>query len=141
MTVRKAAMVGLNEGKGAARAAAGVVVPPRRNPSPASCGGGSIRPLGGLTVLADVRGALARPRRIEKAEPSDRGPASMALGGRASLAVQGQLFQQLAHERDQARHRRVNQGNAGTPQHGVPAGSKNGPPVRSALGAHGAAPA
>jgi len=76
MTVRKAAMVGLIEGKGAARAAAGVVAPHRKIPSPALLGRGAIRPSGGAHAgLADVVGALAGPRRVEKAEPSDRGTA------------------------------------------------------------------
>lgn len=114
MTVRQTAMVGLNEGKRAARAVAGVVAgvvaPPRRIPSPASCGGGSIRPLGGLTGLADVGGAR------------------LALGGPAALAVQGEALQQLAQQGLQAGG-----------QQDAP-GQKKGPPARLREGAVSAAP-
>ena len=145
MTVRQTAMVGFDGGKGATRAAAGVVAPPRRIPSPTSCGGGSIRPLGGLAGLADVVGAL------------------LALGGPAALAVQGEPLQKLAQQGVHARRKGATrqgfvkprnesetvlgrlgrlrgQGGEGPRQHRVPANSGVSPSARLREGALSAAP-
>lgn len=151
MTVRKAATFGFDDGKGAVRAASGVVVPHREFHPPAPdgewmSGEGTSRLSGGSqSVLADV------------------GLAHHALGPTAALAIQGEAFQQVSMQGVQARAagaarqdfvkplnkpetdwgrfgRQGQYGSEGTGQHHIPASSKE-KPAGAAGGTLNAAPA